>query len=71
MVQKADNLVEECYNFIWYSNDDDRRDCAKELAIEMVQRQIDLYNELNLLGHLKPNSIGFELINLKQQIENL
>jgi hypothetical protein len=32
---------------------------------------IKLYNEMNELGLLKENSIGFELVELKQEIEKL
>ena len=34
----------------------------------MVDKQIELYNQLNTLGLLLPNSIGFELEQLKNNL---
>ena len=34
----------------------------------MVDKQIELYNQLNTLGLLLPNSIGFELEQLKKDL---
>jgi hypothetical protein len=34
----------------------------------MVDKQIELYNQLNKLGLLLPNSIGFELEELKKSL---
>ena len=34
----------------------------------MVDKQIELYNQLNTLGLLLPNSIGFELAELKDRL---
>jgi hypothetical protein len=34
----------------------------------MIDKQIELYNQLNTLGLLLPNSIGFELEQLKNNL---
>ena len=34
----------------------------------MIDKQIELYNQLNVLGLLLPNSIGFELAELKDRL---
>jgi hypothetical protein len=44
---------------------------AKNCALIAVDEQISLYNELNQLGLLKDNSIGFELAELKEEINKL
>lgn len=44
---------------------------VKECCNIAVDEQISLYNELNQLGLLKENSIGFELIELKEEINKL
>ena len=44
---------------------------AKECALIAIHEQIKLYNEMNQLGLLKDNSIGFELLEVKQEIEKL
>jgi hypothetical protein len=44
---------------------------AKQCALIAIHEQIKLYNEMNQLGLLKDNSIGFELLEVKQEIEKL
>jgi hypothetical protein len=44
---------------------------AKGGTLIAIEEKIKLYNELNELGLLKPNSIGFELAEIKQEIEKL
>ena len=44
---------------------------VKECCNIAVDEQISLYNELNQLGLLKENSIGFELAQLKEEINKL
>jgi hypothetical protein len=44
---------------------------AKECALIAVDEQIKLYNEMNQLGLLKDNSIGLELLEVKQEINKL
>ncbi len=44
---------------------------VKECCHIAVDEQISLYNELNQLGLLKENSIGFELAEVKKEIEKL
>jgi hypothetical protein len=34
----------------------------------IIDKQIELYNQLNVLGLLLPNSIGFELAELKDRL---
>ena len=34
----------------------------------IIDKQIELYNKLNVLGLLLPNSIGFELAELKDRL---
>jgi hypothetical protein len=46
-------------------------DLAKKCALATIDKQIELYNELNSLGVLQPNSVGIELFEIKQEIENL
>ena len=47
------------------------REQSKQCALIAVDEQIKLYNEMNQLGLLKDNSIGFELLEVKQEIEKL
>jgi hypothetical protein len=44
---------------------------AKQCALIAIHEQIKLYNEMNQLGLLKDNSIGLELLEVKQEIEKL
>jgi hypothetical protein len=44
---------------------------VKECCNIAVDEQILLYNELNQLGLLKDNSIGFELAQVKEEINKL
>jgi hypothetical protein len=44
---------------------------CKQCALIAVNEQISLYNELNQLGLLKDNSVGFELAKLKEEINKL
>jgi len=44
---------------------------AKQCALVAVKEQIKLYNEMNELGLLKENSVGFQLMEIKQAIEEL
>jgi hypothetical protein len=44
---------------------------VKQCCHIAVDAQISLYNELNQLGLLKENSIGFELAEVKKEIEKL
>lgn len=46
-------------------------DEAKQCALIAVDEIIKMYNELNVNGFLKPNSIGFILNEIKQETENL
>ena len=51
--------------------DEEANEDAKQCALIAVDEQIKLYNEMNQLGLLKDNSIGFELLEVKQEIEKL
>jgi hypothetical protein len=44
---------------------------VKQCCIIAIDEQISLYNELNQLGLLKENSIGFELAQVKEEINKL
>ena len=44
---------------------------VKQCCHIAVDEQISLYNELNQLGLLKENSIGFELAQVKEEINKL
>ena len=44
---------------------------AKKCALIAVDEIIEMYNELDVNGFLKPNSIKFILNEIKQEIENL
>ena len=48
-----------------------KQDIAKKCALAAIDKQIELYNELNSLGILQPNSVGIELFEIKKEIENL
>ena len=48
-----------------------KQNIAKQCALAAIDKQIELYNELNSLGILQPNSVGIELFETKQEIENL
>ena len=48
-----------------------RVDWCIKCALIAINEKINLYNELNSLGLLKENSVGFELIEVKQEIEKL
>lgn len=43
---------------------------AKQLALVAINSQIGLFVELSELGLLKTNSVGFELLDIKKEIEN-
>ncbi len=44
---------------------------AKQCALVAINEQIKLYNEFNILGWLPPNSVGFELAEIKAEIEKI
>jgi hypothetical protein len=44
---------------------------AKQCALIAVDEIIEMYNEINVNGFLKPNSIGFILDEIKKEIEKL
>lgn len=44
---------------------------VKECCLIDINNQIELYNNLNSLGLLKDNSVGFELYEIKKEIEKL
>jgi hypothetical protein len=44
---------------------------VKECCNIAIDEQISLYNKLNQLGLLKDNSIGFELAQVKEEINKL
>jgi hypothetical protein len=44
---------------------------VKQCCIITIDEQISLYNELNQLGLLKENSIGFELAQVKEEINKI
>ena len=46
-------------------------DAAKQCALIAIDEKIKLYDELNEYGLLLPNSIGFELHEIKTEIEKL
>ena len=48
-----------------------KQNIAKQCALAAIDKQIELYNELNSLGILQPNSVGIELFEIKKEIENL
>jgi hypothetical protein len=64
--EKAQQLVDKYYMFNHIGNRH-----AVKCALIAVDEMIKLYNEMNELGLLKENSIGFELVELKQEIEKL
>jgi hypothetical protein len=64
--EKAQQLVNKYYMFNHIGNRH-----AVKCALIAVDEMIKLYNEMNELGLLKENSIGFELVELKQEIEKL
>jgi len=66
MIEKAQQLVDKYYMFNHIGNRH-----AVKCALIAVDEMIKLYNEMNELGLLKENSIGFELVELKQEIEKL
>jgi hypothetical protein len=66
MIEKAKQLVDKYYMFNHIGNRH-----AVKCALIAVDEMIKLYNEMNELGLLKENSIGFELVELKQEIEKL
>jgi len=76
--QNAKELIEAMaisvsYGYNYTGGDDIpiyRNQYAKECALIAVEEKIKLYNELNSLGLLLPNSVGFELVELKKQIQN-
>jgi len=59
------NVYNEVYGF------EDYIDSAKKRALIAVDEIIEMYNEINVNGFLKPNSIGFMLDEVKQEIEKL
>ena len=76
--QTAKELIEAMaisvsYGYNYTGGDDIpiyRNQYAKECALIAVEEKIKLYNELNSLELLLPNSVGFELVELKKQIQN-
>jgi hypothetical protein len=44
---------------------------TKQCALIAVDEMIKMYNEMNVNGFLKPNSVGFILNDVKNEIENL
>ena len=70
--QKAEELVEKFrLNVLDYENNGLNSFKAKQCALIAVDEIIKMYNELNVNGFLKPNSIGFILNEIKQETENL
>lgn len=73
--EKAEELIGKCYDT--FVNDEDEHytgtawRLSKQCALIAVNEQISLYNELNQLGLIKENSIGFELAELKDEINKL
>jgi hypothetical protein len=63
--EKAQQLYSKYYGIPLYVK------TVKECCNIAVDEQISLYNELNQLGLLKENSIGFELAELKEEINKL
>jgi hypothetical protein len=71
--EKALNLIDrfENYSFMDIEKRLSSFSSAKQCALIAVDEQISLYNELNQLGLLKDNSVGFELAKLKEEINKL
>ena len=44
---------------------------AQQCSLIAVDEIIKMYNQMNAQGLLKPNAIGFELIEIKEEIEKL
>ena len=66
--EKAKELVDKFsypHTYITASN------IAKQCALICVDEQINLYEYLMGLGLLKDNSVGLELVEVKQEIEKL
>ena len=63
--EQAELLYEKFYNRPLYIK------TVKQCCHIAVDEQISLYNKLNQLGLLKDNSIGFELAQVKEEINKL
>jgi hypothetical protein len=76
--EKAINLLEQFRDVQWIEENREtikvkwlQGDEAKQCALIAVDEMIKMYNEMNVNGFLKPNSVGFILNDVKKEIENL
>ena len=70
--EKAKELVDKMMYHLKYNCQPTLSEMvAKQCALIAVDEIIEMYNELNVNGFLKPNSIGFILDEIKQEIEKL
>jgi hypothetical protein len=68
--EKAVELVEKMWVYALPNENGTCQKNAKQCALIAVDEIIEMYNELNVNGFLKPNSIGFIIDEVKKEIEN-
>ncbi len=72
---KPKEKAEELFEKMLYNDGDKYHHCshyvAKNCALIALDEIKELYNELNLNGFLKTNSVGFKIEELKKEIEKL
>lgn len=70
--EKAEELVDKYYvTIVSFLNDRMKNENAKKCALIAIDETIKMYDNLNELGLLQPNSIGLELHEIKTEIEKL
>jgi len=68
--EKADELFGK-YAMYLRANlmyDEEANEDAKQCALIAVDEMIKMYNQMNAQGLLKPNAIGFELMEIKDEV---